>query len=163
MFSFKTFVVSHLTFQSLIYFEFISVIGVKERKKEKSLIRVRMCSNFILLHIAVQFFQHNLLKRKSFVFNCIFLPCLSKVRCPQVHGFISGFSVLFHQSVFLVFFLPLPYCLDCCSFVVQSEVRKVDSSGSIFISQDCFGYSKSFFFHTNLKNSFLQFCEKCHW
>ena len=34
MFSFKTFVVSHLTFQSLIYFEFISVYGVKERKKE---------------------------------------------------------------------------------------------------------------------------------
>ena len=104
MFSFKTFVVSHLTFQSLIYFEFISVYGVKERKKVKSLIRVRICSNFILIHVAVQFFQHNLLKRQSFVFNCIFLPCLSKVRCPQVHGFISGLSVLFQWSVFLFFF-----------------------------------------------------------
>ena len=29
-------------------------------------------------------------------------------------------------------FVPVPYCLDDCSFVVYSEVRKVDSSSSIF-------------------------------
>ena len=37
------FIVSGLTFGSLIYFEFIFVYGV------------RKCSNFILLHVAVQF------------------------------------------------------------------------------------------------------------
>ena len=37
---------------------------------------VRECSHFILLHIAVQFFQHCLLKRLSFL-HCIFFPLLS--------------------------------------------------------------------------------------
>ena len=41
MFSSKHFIVSGLTFKSLIHFEFIFVYGVRE------------CSNFILLHVAV--------------------------------------------------------------------------------------------------------------
>ena len=64
MFSSKSFTVSSLAFRSSIHFEFIFVYGVKE------------CSNFILLHVAVQFSQHHLLKRLSF-FHCIFLPPLS--------------------------------------------------------------------------------------
>ena len=51
MFSSKSFIVSDLTFRSLIYFEFTFVYDVRE------------CSNFILLHVAVQFSQHHLLKR----------------------------------------------------------------------------------------------------
>ena len=38
-------------------------------------------------------------------------------------------------------FVPGPYCLDDCGFVVEPEVRQVDSSSSILLSQDCFGYS----------------------
>ena len=38
------------------------------------------------------------------------------------------------------------------SFVVQLEVRETDSSSSIFLFQDCFGYSWSFVcVHTNCK------------
>ena len=59
MFSSKSFIASGLTFRSLIHFEFIFVYGVRE------------CSNFILLHVAVQFSQHHLLKRLS-VLHCIF-------------------------------------------------------------------------------------------
>ena len=69
MFSFKSFIVSDLKFWYLIHFEFIFVYGV------------RKYSNFILLHIAVQFFQHHLLKRLYFP-HCIFLPPLSKIRYP---------------------------------------------------------------------------------
>ena len=69
MFSSKSFIVSGLMFRSLIYFEFIFVYGV------------RKCSGFILLQVVDQFFQHNLLKRLSFL-HCIFLPPLSKIRCP---------------------------------------------------------------------------------
>ena len=47
MFSSKSFRVSGLTVRSLIHFEFIFVYGVRE------------CGNFILLHEAVQFFQHH--------------------------------------------------------------------------------------------------------
>ena len=51
MFSSENFIVSGLAFRSLIQFEFIFVYSV------------RKCSNFILLHVAVQFSQHRLLKR----------------------------------------------------------------------------------------------------
>ena len=44
----------------------------------------------------------------------------------------------------------MPYCLNDCGFVVEPEVRQVDSSSSILLSQDCFGYSKFFlYFNTN--------------
>ena len=61
---------------------------------------VRKCSSFILLQVVDQFSQHHLLKRLSLI-HCIFLPPLSKIKCPQVHGFISGLSILFHWSIFL--------------------------------------------------------------
>ena len=63
-FSSRSFMVSSLTFRSLIHFEFIFVYGVREH------------SDFILLHVAVQFSQHHLLKRLSFL-HCIFLPPVS--------------------------------------------------------------------------------------
>ena len=83
MFSSRSFIVSGLTLRFLIYFEFIFVYGV------------RKCSSFILLQVIDQFSQHYLLKSFSFL-HCIFLPPLSKIRCPQVYGFISGLSILFH-------------------------------------------------------------------
>ena len=43
--------VSSLAFRYLIHLEFIFVYGVRE------------CFNFILLHVAIQFAQHYLLKR----------------------------------------------------------------------------------------------------
>ena len=55
MYSFKSCIVSCLTFKSFFYFEFIFVYGLKE------------CSNFILLHATVWFSQHHLLKRLSFL------------------------------------------------------------------------------------------------
>ena len=64
MFSSRSLIVSGRTFRCLIHFEFIFVYGIRE------------CSNFIVLHVALQFFQHHLLKRLSFL-HCIFLPPLS--------------------------------------------------------------------------------------
>ena len=69
MFSSKTLIVPGLTFSSLIHFEFIFVCGV------------RKCSNFILLHVAVQFSQNHLWKRLSLP-HCIFLSPSSKIRYP---------------------------------------------------------------------------------
>ena len=49
-------------------------------------------------------------------------------------------------------FVPVSYCLDVCGFVVEPEVRQVESSSSILLSQDRFGYSSFFlYFHTNLE------------
>ena len=69
MFSSKSFTLSGLIFKSLIHFEFIFVYDV------------RKCSNFILVHVAVQFSQDHLLKRLSSL-HCIFLPPLLKISYP---------------------------------------------------------------------------------
>ena len=67
-FSLRVFIVSGLTFRSLIHFEFTFVYGV------------RRYSNFILPHVADQFSKHHLLKRLSFLHDII-LPRLSKLWC----------------------------------------------------------------------------------
>ena len=88
MFSSQSFIVFGLTLSSLIHFQFIFVYFV------------RKCSDFSLLHVAIQYFQqHWELKRVSFL-HCTFLPSLSKISCPQMHGFIYRLSILFHWSIF---------------------------------------------------------------
>ena len=69
MFSSRNFIVSDLIFRSLIHFEFIFVYSF------------RKCSSFTLLQVVDQFSQHHFLKRLSFL-HYIFLPPLSKIRCP---------------------------------------------------------------------------------
>ena len=58
MFSSKSFIVSGLTFRSLI---------------DNECMALRKCYNFIFLQVAVQISQHHLLKRLSLP-HCIFLP-----------------------------------------------------------------------------------------
>ena len=130
LFSSLGFVVSGLTFMSLIHFEFIFVYGV------------RKFSSFILLQVVDQFSQHHLLKRLSFL-HCIFLPPLSI----GVQIYLCAFY--FVPLICISVFVPVPCCVDHCNLVVQSEVGKVDSSSSILLSQDCFGYS---FFCISIQN-----------
>ena len=54
VFSSKRFIVSSLKLRSLIHFKFMFVYGIRES------------SSFILLHVAVQFSQYQLLKRLVF-------------------------------------------------------------------------------------------------
>ena len=98
MFSSKSFIVSGLTFRSLIHFEFIFVYGV------------RKCSNFILLHVTVQFSQHHLLKRQSTVYSCLLCRILGVWACPWTFYPVP--------LIYISVFVPVPNCLDDCSFVV---------------------------------------------
>ena len=54
---------------------------------------------------------------------------------------------------FLFCSIDLYFCLctslDDCGFVVEIEVRQVDSSSSIRLSQDCFGYLSFIVFPSN--------------
>ena len=65
MLSSRSFEVSYLILKFSSHFEFIFVYGV------------RMCSNFVDLHVAVQLSQHHLLKRLLFS-HLIFLAPLLK-------------------------------------------------------------------------------------
>ena len=100
MFSSKSFIVS-LIFRSLIHFEFIFVYGV------------RKCSNFVLLHVAVQFSQNHLLKWLSLPY-CIFFV---KNKVP-IGAWVYFWDFYLVPLVYISGFVPVPYCLDDCSFVV---------------------------------------------
>ena len=132
MFFSKSFIVSGLTFRSLIHFEFIFVCGV------------RKYSHFILLHVAVQFSQHCLLKRLSLP-HCMFLPPLSKIRYPQVHEFISGLSILFHWSIFL-FLCQYHTVLMTVALQYNLKSGRLIPLASFFFVKTGFGYSGAFLF-----------------
>ena len=109
MFSSKSFISSGLTFRSLIHLEFIFVYGV------------RKCSSFILLQVVDHFSQHHVLKRLSFL-HCMFLPPLSKEKV-SIGAWIYLWAFYFVPLIYISVFVPVPYCLDDCGFVVEPEVR----------------------------------------
>ena len=114
-FSCKSFIVSGLTFRSLIHFEFIFVYG--DRK----------CSSFILLQVVDQFSQHHLLKR---FFSLLYIFASSVKDMVSIGVWIYLWAFYFVPLIYVSVFVPVPYCLDDCSFVVEIEVRQVDSWSS---------------------------------
>ena len=148
MSSSKNFIVSGFTLGSLIHFEFIFMCGV------------RKCSNFILLHVAVQFSQHHLLKRLSLP-HCIFLPPLSKIRYPWVHGFISGLSILFHWFIFL-FLCQYHTVLMTVALQYNLKSGRLIPPAPFFFLKTSLSIWGLLCFHMNCEIFFFQFCEKCH-
>ena len=121
----------------LLHFDFIFVY------------RIRKCSSFILLQVVDQFPQHHLLET---VFSPLYI-CASFVKEKVSIGvWIYLWAFYFVPLIYMSVFVPVPYCLDDCGFVVEPEVRQVDSSSSILLSQDCFGYSRFFVFPYKLWN-----------
>ena len=107
MFSSRSFIVSGLTFRSLIHFEFIFVYSV------------RKCSSFILLQVVDQFSQHHLLKR--FVFYPLYIPASFVEDKASIGVWIYLWAFYFDPLIYISVFVPVPYCLDDCGFVVESE------------------------------------------
>ena len=100
MLSSKSFILSGLTFRSLIHFEFISVYGV------------RKCSNFVLLHVAVQFSQNHLLKWLSLPY-CIFFV---KNKVP-IGAWVYFWDFYLVPLVYISVSVQVPYGVDDCSLV----------------------------------------------
>ena len=104
MFSSKSFIVSGLTFRFLIHFEFIFVYGV------------RKCSNFILLHVVVQFFP------TPFIEEAVFAPLY--IVASFVKNKVPAGAWVYFWAFYLVplvcisVLVPVSYCLDDCNFVV---------------------------------------------
>ena len=105
MFFSKTFIVSGLTFRSSVHFQFIFVCGV------------RKCSNFILLHVAVQFSQYRLLKRLSLPHYILFPASFVKNKVPT-GARVYFWSFYLVPSVYISVFVLVAYCLDDCSFCI---------------------------------------------
>ena len=88
MFSSNGFIVSGLTFGSLIHFEFIYVYGV------------RQCSNFIFFTCSFPVFPAPFIEEAVFA-QLHILASFVKIRFPWVHEFVPGLSILFHWFIFL--------------------------------------------------------------
>ena len=131
MFSSKSFIVSGLMFRSLIHFEFIFVYGV------------RKCSSFFLLQVVDQFSQHHLL---NIFFSPLYILASFIKDKVSIGAWVYLWAFYFVPLIYISVFVLVPYCLDDCGFVVEPEVRQVDSSSSILLSQDCFGCSRFFVF-----------------
>ena len=105
MFSSKSFIVSGLTLRSSIHFEFIFVCGV------------RKSSNFILLHVAGVF-------QAPFIEEAVFAPLyilayFVKNKVP-ICAWVYFCTFYLVPLVYISVFVPGPYCLDDCSFVVYN-------------------------------------------
>jgi len=77
---------------------------------------VRNVSNFIVLHVAVQFSQHHLLKRLSLPLLYI-LASFVKNKVP-LDAWVYFWAFCLVILVYISVFMPVPNCLDDCSFVV---------------------------------------------
>ena len=75
---------------------------------------VRKCSNFILLHVAVQFSQHHLLKRLSLT-HILASFVKNKV---LIGAWVYFWAFYLVPLVYISVFVPVPYYLDDCRFVV---------------------------------------------
>ena len=137
MFSSRSFIVSDLTFRSLIHFEFIFVYGV------------RKCL-FHYFRSGWPVFPALLVK--EIVFNPLYILASFVKDKVSICACIYLWAFYFVPLIYISVFVPVPYCLDNCGFVVSSEVGKVDSSSFILFFQDCFTYLSFFVcFHMNFE------------
>ena len=108
MFSSRTFMVAQLIFKFVIHLDFSFVYGVS------------WWSSFIFLHVAVQFSQHDLLKR-------LFYSTVYSLPICQIlidHGDMGLFlGSLFCSLISTSVLMPVPECFDYSGPVIQFDVR----------------------------------------
>ena len=111
----------------------------------------------LMLKLKLQYFGHLMRKTDSFhsftsgwpvfpeplvkeiVFSPLYILASFVKDKVSIGAWIYLWAFYFVPLIYISVFVPIPYCLDDCGFVVEPEVRQVDSSSSILLSQDCFG------------------------
>ena len=83
---------------------------------------------------------------KEVVFNPLYILASLVKDKVSIGAWIYLWAFYFVPLTYISVFVPVPYRLDDCDLVVEPEVRQVDSSSSILLSQDCFGYLRFFVF-----------------
>ena len=76
-----------------------------------------------------------------------------------MHRFISGLSI---PLIYVFIFMPIPYCFNYYSFIIQFEIRKYDFS-SFVLSQVCFSYLGSLVVSYKFQNCSSVSLKICHW
>ena len=147
----RSFMVSGLTFRSLIHFEYIFVYDT--------------CSVLVsFFYVELSCFPVPVIEETVFspLFSILtsFLPPLSQIKLPQCMGLVLG--SLSCCTDLCVCLCALPYGFDYCTFVVQSEDLEGETSSFVLFSQDSFGNSGCFEAPYKVQDYLFQFCGKCH-
>ena len=77
---------------------------------------VRKCSSFILLHVAVQFSPAPFIEESVFALFYILASFVKNKIAIGVWVYFWAFYLV--SLVYISVFVPVPYCLDDCSFAV---------------------------------------------
>ena len=118
MFSSRSFIVSGLTFRSLIHLNFF------------------LC--MVLESVLVSFFYTWLTSFpstivKKVVFSSLYILASFIEDKMSIGAWIYLWAFYFVPLIYISVFVPVPYCLEDCGFVVEPEVRQVDSSSFILL------------------------------
>ena len=105
---------------------------------------IRKCSGFILLQVVDQFSQHHLLE---IIFNPLYILASFVKDMVSIGVWIYLWAFYFFPLIYV--FVPVSYCPDDCGFVAEPEVRQVDYSSSILLSQISLAIRGFLYFHTN--------------
>ena len=129
LFSSISFTVSSLIFRSLINYELIFVHVDKYQP------------SFIFLHV-FPIFPEPFMEKTFFSPLYIFSSFVKNYLPTYMWVYFWALNSL--PLICVSVFLPILCCFDYCHFVVQCEVRGVIPLALFFLSQDCFGYLRSF-------------------
>lgn len=80
-----------------------------------------------------------------------------KINWPEMYGFISGCSILFHRSTFI--FMPVSHCFDYCSFILSFKIEKCASSNFVLF-KDCLSIWGLLQFHMHFRISLFIYAKK---
>ena len=69
---------------------------------------------------------------KEIVFTPLYILASFVKDQVSIGAWIYLWAFYFVPLIYISVFVPVPYCLDDCGFVVEPEVRQVDSSSSLF-------------------------------
>ena len=109
---------------------------------------IRKSSNFILLHVAVQFSKQQLLKRLSLLYSLASFV----TDYLTIGAWVYFWAFYAVPMIYLSVFVPAQHWFDDCSFVVQSEVREPDLSIFFLRAALAWVFCGSFVFPYKLKN-----------
>ena len=135
MFSSGSFTVSCLIFRSLNHSDFISIWSEWYGMVWGS-------ARISLIYISLSSFPNTTCWR-DYVFSIVF-SCLLCWKLLTVGVWVYSWAVYSVPLIYMCVFVPMPCCLDYCSFIVLSEVWEGYAPRFVFFPQDCFGNSGSF-------------------
>ena len=112
------FLVSNLAFRSLMHFDFMFIYGI------------RKYFNFIILHVAVYFSQHHLLKR--LFFSPLYILAYFLIDQVTIDVWVYLWTFYTVSLNYVSVFVSILCSFYDCNVIVYSEIREPDSSSSIF-------------------------------